>query len=71
MATPLEELKHFPQGLIYLAETQETFIEAIETALSADTDEMKNARIAYARNNSWEMRFQDIETIIAKSYKQR
>jgi glycosyltransferase involved in cell wall biosynthesis len=70
VATPLEELKHFPQGLIHLAGTQETFIEAIESSLTADTTEMKNTRIEYARNNSWETRFKDIETIIAKRYKQ-
>jgi hypothetical protein len=49
------------QELCYLSNTKEEFVEMIGKALSEKGEELKQRRIEFARNNSWDQRYQDIK----------
>ena len=52
--------------LIKLVETPEEFLQAIDSSLSEDQDNKIAARIAVARENTWEARIETISEIIQK-----
>jgi glycosyltransferase involved in cell wall biosynthesis len=60
VATPLPELRRFERHA-YLAEGAEGFAEILRRLPWLETGERVRARIGFARENSWEARFGDIE----------
>jgi glycosyltransferase involved in cell wall biosynthesis len=68
ITTPMSELKRF-QPLIDIAATPEEFAAAVERRLAADPD--GDARIALAKENSWDHRINQILTILEKTYQEK
>ena len=48
-------------GHVYLAERPEDFVEVLRSLKELETEERRRARIDLARNNSWEVRFSELE----------
>lgn len=59
VATALPELRPY-SGLIHIGETHEQFIAQIGQALSDNSPQAIEARVATARNNTWDQRVSDI-----------
>jgi glycosyltransferase involved in cell wall biosynthesis len=51
-------------GLVYLADTREDYLAAIERALAEDTPELSRGRIRAMAGLSWEVRFQETITVV-------
>jgi len=68
ITTPMSELKRF-QPLIDIAATPEEFAAAVERRLSADVD--RDARIALAKENSWDHRINQMLTILEITYQEK
>jgi glycosyltransferase involved in cell wall biosynthesis len=60
VAAPLPALEELA-GHVYLAEGPEDYVEVLRTLEGLETEEKRQARIALARQNSWEARFGEIE----------
>jgi len=63
VATALPELLPYRE-LAYLAEQPQQYVELVERALQEDTPELRSARIEFARQNTWEMRFELIREAV-------
>lgn len=55
VATPLEDIQQH-ERLLYLADSPSKFAEAIDRALAEDSPDRGSARIAFARDNTWDHR---------------
>lgn len=64
VSTRLPELAPL-EGVIRLERNVEDFHRALEGALAENSPEKKMSRIDFARQNSWETRVEEIETILA------
>ena len=60
VATPLPALAELG-GHVYPARDAEEFVQVLRSLGKLETDEKARARIALARENSWDVRFQEIE----------
>jgi GT2 family glycosyltransferase len=67
VATELNELKNY-RNLVYLASTPAEWLDAIQTCLSENDRRLVEARIAFARNNTWESRSGQIQNEIVRCY---
>lgn len=56
VASPMPEVLSAAPGLVYIAKDAKQFGEQIEKALSEDTDELREARKAWARQHDWRER---------------
>jgi glycosyltransferase involved in cell wall biosynthesis len=63
VSTNLPEL-HLHTDFVYLAENIEKFEDYISTALSEDSVELQQKRREYAKNHSWENRFEKYDCVI-------
>lgn len=63
VSTALPELKPYKEYFT-IAENKEDFVLGIENALNNDSQEKKQQRIAFAKDNTWEERFKSICEII-------
>jgi glycosyltransferase involved in cell wall biosynthesis len=63
VAAPLPALEELA-GHLYLAEEPEDYVEVLRTLEGLETEEKRRARIALARQNSWEARFGEIEEVL-------
>ena len=74
VSTPLPDVvkmsEDLGQGYIYIADSPETFSNAIQQALKEDSPEKRKRRKNLAENYSWEKRAEQFAEII-ESYKQR
>ena len=69
VATDMRELRYYVErygNVLEISKTQEEFVEKIRQALSAPDDANRSTRIASARANSWEQRFEGIYNVIAE-----
>jgi glycosyltransferase involved in cell wall biosynthesis len=67
VATDLDELRQY-SDLVRLARTSEQWLEALESALADDAPERIRQRLDFARDNTWERRFEQIEASLIKLY---
>ncbi|WP_332367909.1 glycosyltransferase [Spirosoma telluris] len=65
VSTPFSILDDF-DGVIELAASPEEFAQALRKALSDDSPERVNERIAMAMNNAWARRAEEFEAVIQK-----
>jgi len=63
VARKTDELNHYSK-LISLVETPQEFLEAINLSLHEDSPKKVAARVAAARENTWDARVKDISNII-------
>jgi len=63
VSTSLPELAHL-EGMIEMANGKEEFIAALERVLREDDPRKRGERRKFARDNSWEARFSQMERII-------
>ncbi len=63
VATALPELRHFPD-VVRIGHTYEDFIAQIETSLRYDSPAAVAARVAVARENTWDRRVDDIRRVL-------
>jgi hypothetical protein len=54
----------FDYGIIYLADSKESFINQIRKAYIEDSDELRKKRFAIAEKNSWEKRGNELKALI-------
>lgn len=52
------------EGLIYLANSTEDFLEKVQKALDENPPIMLSKRMEHARQNSWQTRVEDLEQFI-------
>jgi glycosyltransferase involved in cell wall biosynthesis len=64
VATPLPELLTDLSGPMTFAIDAEAWVRAVEHAVAADTPALQQARVALARANSWEARFEELRTLL-------
>jgi len=69
VATDLQELRHYAQ-YARLASAPEQWLAEIEGALQEDTPALIQARLDFARQNTWAQRFAQIEAGIQELYPQ-
>ncbi|MEJ2710751.1 MAG: glycosyltransferase [Anaerolineales bacterium] len=69
VATTLDELRHYEE-YARLASTPEQWLAEIESALQEDSASLMQARLAFARQNTWEQRFAQIAAAIQELYAQ-
>jgi polysaccharide pyruvyl transferase CsaB len=67
VATALPELEPY-QDLLYLYSDAEEFTTLLERAVREDNDEIREKRVALARRNTWEIRYQAAEKSIVSLY---
>ncbi len=67
VAADLDELRQY-SDLVRLASTREQWLEALEAALADDAPERVQTRVDFARQNTWEKRFEQIEASLLKLY---
>jgi len=48
-------------GHVYLAQRPKDYVALLRSLKEFETDERRRARIELARNNSWEIRFSELE----------
>lgn len=65
VSTKLPDLEQF-SSVAHLASTSDEFMEAITYALDDDTVERRAARMAVARQHSWDARFEDMLQLISE-----
>ena len=63
VASPLPALEDLA-GHVYLADGPEGFVEVLRNLPKTETDERVRARVRLARENSWPVRFREIEASI-------
>jgi glycosyltransferase involved in cell wall biosynthesis len=63
VASPLPALEDL-SGHVYLADGPEGFVEVLRNLPETETDERVRARVRVARENSWPVRFREIEASI-------
>lgn len=64
VATPLSELLTDLSGPMSFAIDANAWVRAIEQAVAADTPGLQQARVALARENSWEARFGELRGLL-------
>lgn len=69
-STPMPEIMEFA-GLIEFGRGKQGFVEAVKNALYNDSEEKRQARLAKARENSWESRAQFMISKIEPKYKSK
>ena len=67
VSVPLPELEPYADHS-YLTDSADTFVRAIEQALSENDPDRVAARVALARDNNWDTRFQRLRTAILTLY---
>ncbi|MBC8492492.1 MAG: methyltransferase domain-containing protein [Chloroflexi bacterium] len=67
VSVTLPELKPYAD-YVYFADSADTFVRAIEQALSEDDLDRITARVALARDNTWNARFRQLQTAILPRY---
>lgn len=70
VSSKLPELLPF-QELCYIAETREEFLEKIEIALEENDMNIRNKRIEFVKNNTWDARYQMLISHIEQRLKVR
>ncbi len=66
VASPLPALKDL-SGHVYLADGPEGFVGALRNLSETETDERVRARGRLARENSWAVRFREIEASVSRA----
>jgi len=66
VSTPIREIKNF-SGLIYMADSSESFIFKIEQALKENSIELQEKRKKFALDNSWSARIYYLLNILNKN----
>lgn len=66
VAAPLPALEELA-GRVYLADGPEGFVEVLQNLPNTETPEGVRARVGLARENSWDVRFREIETLILRA----
>ena len=67
VASKLPELEPY-RDYVYFYESKEDFVQKVEKALEEDSDEKRKKRIALAKENTWDSRFEDIYVSIKKTF---
>jgi len=68
VSTNLPEIKQYKQPYVYLAKTKKEFLEKIELALKETNKDFSHKRQELAKQNTWDIRYQQINNIISKYY---
>lgn len=66
VASPLPALEDLP-GHVYLADGPEGFVGALRDLPETETDEKRRARARIAQENSWDVRFGEIESAVLRA----
>lgn len=66
VASPLPALKDL-SGHVYLAEGPEGFVETLRSLPEIESDDRIRARVRLARENSWPVRFREIEASVLRA----
>lgn len=65
ISSPIPSVSDYAdEKLIYIAENPVRFLEKIQLALKEDNEELAEKRMALARANTWDIRVEDISTVI-------
>ena len=67
IATPLAELQDHGD-VLYLASTAAEFADQLDRALTEDCASLRNARIAFAQENSWSARVHSLDAAISEVF---
>jgi len=70
VATDLPELRKFSPW-IYVADSKESFVKKLEQAIDEDSTKLKKKRLAWAKEHSWERRYQTLCEHIEEALKHR
>ncbi|MCX7013675.1 MAG: glycosyltransferase [Candidatus Sumerlaeota bacterium] len=65
VSTPLPALEEY-RAFVPLVSTPEAFVQELERALAADDPSRREARIALAREHSWERRMEEIDALLSE-----
>jgi len=60
-------LIRFKHGIIYFADSKETFVSQIRKAYNEYSDELREKRFDIAEKNTWEKRGNELKAIIDKN----
>lgn len=70
VSSKMDNLIKLPDKFIYMAENHESFLNSILLAFNEDTSDLKNSRIDFAENNTWDERgnhlFNEIANMITR-----
>jgi glycosyltransferase involved in cell wall biosynthesis len=65
ISVPNAEIRRFADH-VYLADTREEFLNAVERALAEDSDARRRARMAAVAGLTWDARFHDVIRIVGR-----